>query len=263
MQENNTKQANQGVQRQNGQFQIAPQDWKNFFFYTCGEDEKQSVLELLKAREYLLSNGEPNIEIITKEATFFAGSLAERIKNRRQARRYGFRKIAANVQRFSELGDTSALYFYITNVYGMVRWYAPYNLQRLPIHRDALKAYLAVFSEVFVKRLSEITANTPSVSAALTDTLSDTLSDTSHRPEKTAKPKRKRKALELVETAAVAVPEVGDTPEVAESLVENPPESSSEKEESKEIKEESAHEKNHKSEYRDYRDYEEEGLEYD
>ena len=205
MQNNNTKQATTTAKRG---FQIANQDWKNFYFFTCSENEKANALTLLKVRNYLRSDGQPNNDVITKQATFFAESLAERIKSRRQARRYGFRKIAANVQRFSELGDTSALYFYITNVYGMVRWYAPYNLQRLPVQREAFAMYLVVFASKFIEKLNSIEAVPPP-------------SAPSPKPEKTAKPKRRTKkaAPPVVPEQDVAVTQ--EPPGVAVSVPEN------------------------------------------
>jgi hypothetical protein len=164
MQENNVKQANATpgtAPNTQGQHQINPQDWKNFYFFTCTEKERKEALKLLKERNFLNANGTPNRETIEKQATFFADSLANRVSKHWRARRYGFGKIADNVAKYAGESDTSALYFYLTNIYGMVWWYAPYNLQRLPVHREAFKAYLDIFSGTFVARMNEIAANPP------------------------------------------------------------------------------------------------------
>jgi hypothetical protein len=139
--------ADQNEQRR---FQISKQDWANFRFFACGDDVRSAALNLLKERDYLLPNEQPNLDKITAEAEFFAKSLVERLITNRQMRRFGIQRIADKLREFVKSEDWTAMYFYITNIYGMVRWYAPYNLQRLPVHPTALIGYLSVFSETFV-----------------------------------------------------------------------------------------------------------------
>ncbi|MCL2637500.1 MAG: hypothetical protein FWD48_03935 [Oscillospiraceae bacterium] len=127
------------------------QEWKNFYFFLCGEEAKQSATQLLIDRDYLLPTEQPNQEKITSEARYFAASLAERLKGNRNARRFGLSGIAENIGTLTALQDLSLLYFYIGNLYGSVLWRMPYNLQRLAVNHDALGMYLNVFADTFTE----------------------------------------------------------------------------------------------------------------
>jgi len=134
---------------------ISMQEWKNYMFFICDDETKANAVTLLKERDYLLSNGKPNQDEITKEAQFFARSLAERLASSYRAKRFGLQNIADNVNKFSEMQDLSALYFYISNIYGMVFWRVPYNLQRLPVNPKAFDMYMKVYTDTFIESLSQ------------------------------------------------------------------------------------------------------------
>ena len=171
---------------------ISKQDWTNFNFFVCDDETRKQALRLLKERDYLLSNGMPNKEKITEEAEFFADSLAKRLTGNWQAKRFGIRNVAENIRRFTEIRDLSALYFYITNVYGTVWWNAPYNLQRLPVHQEALSLYLNVFSNTFIKQVTQ--SESPAAEVPVTKKTAKTTK--TKKPAKPAKPVNSEKIPE-------------------------------------------------------------------
>jgi hypothetical protein len=99
-------------------YYISKQDWMNFRFFTCTDEVKEATLSLLTERKYLHSDGTPNEEEITKEANFFANSLAQRFVENRYVRRIGALTLIRSIRKFTEKEDLSALYFYVMNIYG-------------------------------------------------------------------------------------------------------------------------------------------------
>ena len=131
------------------------QDWRNFHFFFCNEQTQQAAKKLLVDRDYLLPSDMPNQEEITSEARYFAKELVERLKGNRDARKYGMKRIAENIETISAMQDLSLLYFYIGNLYASARWQMPYNLQRLPVNHDALSMYLSVYTDTFISCVNE------------------------------------------------------------------------------------------------------------
>ena len=138
------------------------QDWKNFHFFFCDEQTRQAAKKLLVDRDYLLPSDDArhqgawcNQEVITSEARYFAKELVERLKGNRDARKYGLKRIAENIETISAMQDLSLLYFYIGNLYASARWQMPYNLQRLPVNHDAFSMYLSVYTDTFISCVNE------------------------------------------------------------------------------------------------------------
>lgn len=145
-------------------YSISMQEWKNFHFFLGDDNVNENVTNLLIERGYLIRSGNqskrkslmPNQEKITEDARFFAASLCERLAKTRRVRKFGLSKISDNIAKLVEIQDLSVLYFYIANLYGMVFWQVPYNLQRLPVNPDALSMFLSIFANTFIECIVKI-----------------------------------------------------------------------------------------------------------
>ena len=132
------------------------QEWKNFRYFSCGDEIKQEAITQLKQRECLLPNDAPNKEKIKKDARYHATNFAKRLGNNGRAKRYGLQNIVGNIRGLMAAQELSVLYYYITNLYGMVYWSAPYNMQRMPVNPDAFGIYLTEYTKAFIKSLESI-----------------------------------------------------------------------------------------------------------
>jgi len=127
----------------------------------AGDEQLENAKEQLKEEGLLTEKGNPSVVQISALSKQIAERFLYKLSRRLQRREGGLEETYEAFRRMEQKKEYTAMYFYLTFLYGFMEWRVPRKVELLPASNEALKVFFAEFCNRFEEFLGEFQERKP------------------------------------------------------------------------------------------------------